>query len=119
MGSQPDVAEKTVNFRNALAELSVAASRNIERWELIRCRSDEICAALDRGEDLPEIVQREGRPRIVETLTSNQATLEEVGSAVRRAEAQALRAHGLTMSHIAELFGVSRQRISELLKGDE
>jgi DNA-binding transcriptional regulator LsrR (DeoR family) len=35
---------------------------------------------------------------------------------VRRAEARALYAEGLTMDQIAERFGVTRQRVSALLR---
>jgi DNA-binding transcriptional regulator LsrR (DeoR family) len=35
---------------------------------------------------------------------------------VRRAEAQALYAEGMTMEQIADRFGVTRQRVSTLLR---
>ncbi len=49
-------------------------------------------------------------------ISTNMATLETAGAEFRAAEALALRAHGLTIEAIAELFGVTRQRISALLK---
>ena len=53
---------------------------------------------------------------MVELITTNMATLETAGAEFRAAEALALRAEGLTIGAIAELFGVTRQRISALLK---
>jgi predicted transcriptional regulator len=43
------------------------------------------------------------------------ATLSGSGGALRRAEARALYAEGLSMDKIADVFGVSRQRVSSLL----
>ena len=54
--------------------------------------------------------------RVVELVTEMLRGLFRSGSQLRRAEAQALAAEGLTMQHIAEVFGVSRQRIAELLQ---
>jgi transcriptional regulator len=44
------------------------------------------------------------------------ANLETAGAEFRAAEALALRAEGLTIEAIADLFGVTRQRISALLE---
>ena len=38
---------------------------------------------------------------------------------LRRAQAAALHDEGLTMDRIAELFGVTRQRISQILRSRE
>jgi len=54
----------------------------------------------------------------VELTRDNLATLVEAGSRLRRAEAHALHAEGMTMEQIAELFGVTRQRVSALLRSD-
>ena len=42
--------------------------------------------------------------------------LAEFGARVRRAEAVALYGEGMTMEEIAEKFGVTRQRVSALLR---
>ena len=44
--------------------------------------------------------------------------LIEAGARLRRLEAQVLYREGLTMEQIGALFGVSRQRIAELLQDD-
>jgi DNA-binding transcriptional regulator LsrR (DeoR family) len=49
-------------------------------------------------------------------LTESSKALDTSGSNVRRAEAQALHAEGMTMEQIAERFGVTRQRVSALLR---
>ena len=68
------------------------------------------------GKSYSEIVPTEERPLIVEMLSDNLERLADVGSKLRRAEAQALYNEGMTMAQIADLFGVSRQRIAVLVR---
>ena len=49
-------------------------------------------------------------------ITENIDTLHGIGARLRAAQAQALRDEGLTIAAIADLFGVTRQRVSALLK---
>ena len=49
-------------------------------------------------------------------LVVGSIALDTGGAGVRRAEARALYAEGLTMEQIAERFGVTRQRVSTLLR---
>jgi predicted transcriptional regulator len=58
----------------------------------------------------------EERPLVVELLTHTLNDLSDAGSNFRRIEARELYSEGLTMAKIAELFGVSRQRIAALLR---
>ena len=51
----------------------------------------------------------------MQLLTQGSAALYIAGANVRRAEAEALYAEGLTMEQIARSFGVTRQRVSALL----
>jgi len=71
-----------------------------------------------QGRSWREIITREDRPRLVERVSAVLARLSGTGSRLRRAQARALRAEGLTVDQIAELFGVTRQRISALLGRD-
>jgi hypothetical protein len=71
-----------------------------------------------QGRSWCEIITREDRPRLVERLSAVLARLSGTGSRLRRAQARALRAEGLTIDQIAELFGVTRQRVSALLAPD-
>ena len=57
----------------------------------------------------------EERPLIITKLVEITDRLHEAGGKVRRAEAEQLRAEGRTHQEIAELFGVTRQRVSQLL----
>lgn len=91
-------------------EENVAASRAaIERIREIRHL---------RGTDLDyrDIAEKTGPPMVVATISANLERLRTSGAALRRAQAQALHDEGLTMEQIAGLFGVTRQRISAILR---
>lgn len=92
------------------------AEANIARSEVIKARTDHLLTRIEAGEQLPEIVEAETRPLIPTLITENIEALQDVGAMLRRAEAAALRAHGYTMERIADLFGVTRQRIYFLLQ---
>jgi hypothetical protein len=62
------------------------------------------------------IVESEPRPLVVETLTVALERLSGCGSKFRRAEAAALHRDGMSIEVIASLFGVTRQRVSALLR---
>jgi hypothetical protein len=90
--------------------------------ELIKQLSDQTVeqATLTRqrrreGASYTEAVSAEEQP-VVELVTRMMDILVMVGSRLRRAEARALHAEGATMEEIAQLFGVTRQRGSAVLK---
>ena len=100
----------------ALAAIETAAGENVERSLEVQRRAAMLRQRLESGEDLVDIVRDEESPRVVELLSTNMTTLETAGAEVRAAQALALRAEGLTIQAIADLFGVTRQRVSALLK---
>lgn len=100
----------------ALTAIEEAAGTNVERSREVQERARSFRERLLAGDRLADLVEDEERPRTVELLTANLATLETAGSELRAAQALALRDEGLTISAIAELFGVTRQRISALLR---
>jgi hypothetical protein len=99
-----------------LEELVAALEQNARRFRDIEVRA----AALERGRRdglaYRDIVPSEERPLIVQLLTESIESLHAVGSSFRRAEAKALHNEGATMEQIAEMFGVTRQRVSSLLR---
>ena len=72
----------------------------------------------DRDEGLPyrETVTRGDGPLIAELLPDSIRQFQAAGTRFRQAEAQALHAEGLTLEQIGELFGLTRQRISTLIR---
>ena len=108
--------EHLTRLAAALDEIEAAAADNVQRSLEIQRRARALRAGLDSGVSLVEHVREEPRPLMVELVSANMATLETAGATLRAAQAAALRAEGLTIEAIAELFGVTRQRISALLK---
>ncbi len=108
--------DSVTQFSNALLEIHEAAAANVKRSQEIQRRVAWYRREIEKGASIEEIVSREDVPRIVELLTMNAAALDAVGSGFRASLALALRAEGVTTTAIADLFGVTRQRISSLLR---
>ena len=89
---------------------------NARRASLIKKRIAQLRRSRARDVPYAELVGREQGPLIVQLLTQSSAALDTAGANVRRAEAEALYAEGMTMEQIAESFGVTRQRVSALLR---
>jgi hypothetical protein len=102
----------------ALTSLVQALEDNVESSRLAVQRAKTVEQLRTEGHAYREIVLETGRPLVVEIVTANLQRLGEAGATLRHAEARALHGEGLTMQQIAELFGVSRQRISAILRED-
>jgi hypothetical protein len=103
-------------FLEALAALEDVLDDQGRRVGLIKKRIAQIRRRRSGGASYTEIVSSNDTPLIVKLLTESSIALDMCGADVRRAEARALYAEGLTMEQIAEQFGVSRQRVSTLLR---
>jgi hypothetical protein len=103
-------------FLAALRQLHRALDENIDRAHRMKRRIVELENACVTGRPISEIVLGETTPLLVQLLTESADALHEHGSRVRRTEARALHREGMTMDQIAQLFGVSRQRVSALLR---
>ncbi|MBV9309733.1 MAG: hypothetical protein JOZ73_02820 [Solirubrobacterales bacterium] len=103
-------------FLEALEALDGALEENIARAHRMKQRIDELEEACSGGRPIKEIVPEEETPLLVQLLTESADALHQHGSRVRRTEAQTLHGEGLTMEQIARLFGVTRQRVSALLR---
>jgi len=100
----------------SLERLEAALEANGRRAEQMNARIADIRRQRDAGRSYSEIVSEEHRPLVVELLTESAQALFSAGVLVRRMEAQALHREGMTMDQIARLFGVTRQRVSALLR---
>jgi hypothetical protein len=103
-------------FLEALTALEEVLADNGKRTSLIKKRIAQLRRL--RAKDVPytDLVASEDGPLIVHLLTQSSAALDSCGANVRRAEAEALYAEGQTMEQIAKSFGVTRQRVSALLR---
>lgn len=101
----------------ALESLVEAAEQMARMAAHVIARAARIRAC--RLEELPyrQIVSSENAPLIAELLTKNIQRLEAAGTQFRQAEARALHEEGMTMEEIGRLFGLTRQRISVLIRG--
>lgn len=103
-------------FLEALTALEDVMADNETRSALIKKRMARIRKARARGVPYSDSVTDEDGPLIVQLLTESSTALDTCGANVRRAEAQALYNEGMTMERIAKHFGVTRQRVSALLR---
>jgi DNA-directed RNA polymerase sigma subunit (sigma70/sigma32) len=101
---------------DALDELDRALDQSIDMADAMKQRIAEVQRARSEGRPLREIASEEQTPPIVQLLTESTNLLHSYGNRVRRTEATALHREGMTMDEIAKLFGVSRQRVSALLR---
>jgi DNA invertase Pin-like site-specific DNA recombinase len=103
-------------FLEALAALEEILADNGKRASLIKKRIAQLRRLRAKDMSYTELVARKDGPLIVQLLTESSTALDSSGASVRRAEAKALYAEGLTMEEIAKSFGVTRQRVSALLR---
>jgi len=112
--AEDDTSREALNI--AIGNLRQAAFDNLARTTEILERLDSFEKHLAAGDPVADAVADEPVPRVVEMLSLNMAALETRGADFRVAQARSLHDEGMTMDVIAELFGVSRQRISALLR---
>jgi Sigma-70, region 4 len=103
-------------FLEALVVLEQALADNGKRAGLIKKRIAQLRRLRARNMPYTELVASGDGPLIVQLLTESSTALDSCGASVRRAEAKALYAEGQTMEEIAKSFGVTRQRVSALLR---
>lgn len=103
-------------FMEALDDLDRALDESIDMTGRMKERIAELRRAHAEGRQLREIVPNEQAPLLVQLLTESTNLLHSYGNRVRRTEARALHDEGMTMDQIAQLFGVTRQRVSALLR---
>lgn len=103
-------------FARALDELDRALDAAEGRTEQIRTRIGELRAQLRSDRPVRDIVSAERLPLVVHLLSDATELLHTYGTRVRRTEARVLHREGMTMDQIAEVFGVTRQRVSALLR---
>jgi len=103
-------------FDKALRDLERELDANARRMAQIKKRIAEIRRQRSAGRSYKEIVEGAKGDLSVQLITEATQSLDEVGARVRRTEALALYSEGMTMEEIATQFGVTRQRVSALLR---
>lgn len=100
----------------ALEELSAAVLQAQRTLDVVLERAAVLRAGRAAGRAYADLVDEAARPLVVELITDVLDDLARAGAAFRRNEARALHEGGLSHEAIARLFGVTRQRVSALLK---
>ena len=100
----------------ALEALDAALRRNLDRIERSIKRTEELRNAHAEGRTWADVARAEERPMILELISANLDELYQSGGRLRRVMARALHDEGMSMEQIARLFGVTRQRVSSLLR---
>jgi hypothetical protein len=116
MSVEADVVASGEAAERALADLVGELDRCIAELEQARNRAQRLLHERRGGRPWLEIVTGEPRPLVVERISIVLAALSAAGHVWRREQAAALRAEQVSINRIAALFGVTRQRISALLK---
>ncbi len=101
-----------------LDALDEAIATTIEDLLAARSRIKQLSDRRHSDATWTDMAREEERPLVVELVTRSLNSLSDAGGKFRRSQAEALRGDGLPMTRIAQLFGVSRQRISSLLAGN-
>ncbi|HEX2072212.1 MAG TPA: hypothetical protein VHF92_00390 [Geodermatophilus sp.] len=109
-------AESAEAAVQALEDLVAALDRCLAELHHARDRAERLLHHRREGRSWLDIVTTEARPLVVESISSVMAALASAGGAWRREEARALQAENVSINRIAALFGVTRQRISALLR---
>jgi DNA-directed RNA polymerase sigma subunit (sigma70/sigma32) len=110
-GSRPDEAVLA-----ALAEVMEVMRANAQRAQTAAARAASLRDRRLAGARYADIVAEGDDALALEAVTRNMTDLINAGAKLRRAAARALHSEGLTMEQIAQLFGVTRQRVSALLR---
>ncbi len=100
----------------ALTAVVADLNANVESSRAAIARARRMQELKGRGLTHREIVEKTGGPLVVELITDNIDRLTGSGAQLRQAQARALHAEGMTMQQVADLFGVTRQRISALIR---
>ena len=112
----PQTASGNDAAADALSDLLKELDACMAALEHARTRAGRLLEQRRAGRPWLEIVTSEDRPLVVESISTVLASLATAGHAWRREQAAALQAEQVSINRIAALFGVTRQRISALLR---
>jgi len=100
----------------ALAELESVLRENAESERLLQQRIEQVRRARESGQEWKAILGDEDEPGTVQLVSTILRRQSEASGYLRRSLVVALRAEGQSIPSIAHLFGVTHQRVSNLLR---
>ncbi|HVA05154.1 MAG TPA: helix-turn-helix domain-containing protein [Acidimicrobiales bacterium] len=116
MTTDTDTAKATDEVLSALGELEEVLRENAEYERLLLQRIAEVRVARENGKDWKSILMNEDDPGTVQLVSTILRRQSEASGYLRRSLVVALRAEGQSIPSIAHLFGVTHQRVSNLLR---
>jgi hypothetical protein len=109
-------AEGPDEVLHALGELEAALLENAEQERLLAKRIAEVRLSREKGASWKTILADEDEPGTVQLVSTILRRQSEASGYLRRSLVVALRAEGQSIPSIAHLFGVTHQRVSNLLR---
>jgi hypothetical protein len=100
----------------ALGELEVVLRENAEHERVLFQRIAGLRLARENGKEWRSILAGEDEPGTVQLVSTVLRRQSEASGYLRRSLVVALRAEGQSIPSIAQLFGVTHQRVSNLLR---
>jgi hypothetical protein len=120
VGTEPHQGTPDVDTAaRALEALVTELDRCVSELTQARARAESMLRERRAGRAWLDIVSGESRPLVVERISTVLASLATAGHAWRREQASALQGEQVSINRIAAMFGVTRQRISALLREPE
>jgi hypothetical protein len=107
---------ETDEVLKALGELEVVLRENAEQERLLFQRVGALRLARESGKEWRSILSDEEEPGTVQMVSTVLRRQSEASGYLRRSLVVALRAEGQSIPSIAHLFGVTHQRVSNLLR---
>lgn len=109
---RPGTQDEALTCLAGLAEVSGALHQQISQFNRHAVATNRQSPSVTYAEVLPLAK----RVAMTEQISEAIKALARDGNKFRRLEARALYEEGLTMAQLASIFGVSRQRVSTLLR---
>jgi hypothetical protein len=111
-----EAAHTSDDVLSALNELEVALTENAAHERALLQRIAEVRLAHEKGQEWKSILADESDPGLVQLVSTILRRQSEASGYLRRSLVVALRAEGQSIPSIAHLFGVTHQRVSNLLR---
>jgi hypothetical protein len=115
-GEQGEDTTGSDEVLKALNELDVVLKENAERERVLFQRIAAVRLARENGQEWKAILAGEDEPSTVQLVSTILRRQSEASGYLRRSLVVALRAEGQSIPSIAHLFGVTHQRVSNLLR---
>ena len=106
------------SLASALRGLRRALQQNEEHARVLLGASSSLARRRDEGSSWVDLIQSEDGSRTIALLTDATSSLMDANANFRRVLAKTLYEDGVTMARVAEVLGVTRQRVARILADD-